>query len=55
MMMTMMTMIMMVVIIVDNDGGDDSNYQTDYRASIIMIVMTRLFSILFIIIAHLFN
>ena len=55
MMMTMMTMIMMVVMIVDNDGGDESNYQTDYRASLIMIVMTRLFSILFIIIAHQFN
>ena len=47
---------MMVMMIVNNDGGgDDSNYQTDYRASLIMIVMTRLFSILFITIAHLFN
>jgi hypothetical protein len=46
---------MMVMMIVNNDGGDDSNYQTDYRASHIMIVMTRLFSILIITIAHLFN
>ena len=43
--MMMIVDYVLVMMIVDYDGGDDSNYQTDYRASLIIIVMIRLFSI----------